>query len=86
MADKKLHIQPQNASKTQIKSNFQWRGLYRSVERYVGDSIDCEMEKGCPSTRGESPVICKLRTPSKLLQLILSRRCQRRSKATLLLL
>ena len=30
----------------QIRANFHWRGLYRSVQRYVGGCVDCETGKG----------------------------------------
>ena len=38
-----------------IKTNFHWRGLYRSVQRYVGECEDCETGKGRPSDHGRSP-------------------------------
>ncbi|GMF23837.1 unnamed protein product [Phytophthora fragariaefolia] len=38
-----------------IRPYFQWRGLYRSVQRYVGECIDCETRKGRPVIRGPSP-------------------------------
>ncbi|GMF30628.1 unnamed protein product [Phytophthora fragariaefolia] len=31
-----------------IRAHFHWRGLYRSVQRYVGECIDCETGKGRP--------------------------------------
>ncbi|POM71071.1 Reverse transcriptase [Phytophthora palmivora] len=34
---------------------FHWRGLYQSVQRYVGQCIDCETGKGRPTIHGESP-------------------------------
>ncbi|KAK1931499.1 Retrovirus-related Pol polyprotein from transposon 412 [Phytophthora citrophthora] len=39
----------------QIRDHFHWRGLYRSVQRYVGVCADCETEKGRPTIQGESP-------------------------------
>uniref|UniRef100_A0AAV1UK23 Integrase catalytic domain-containing protein n=1 Tax=Peronospora matthiolae TaxID=2874970 RepID=A0AAV1UK23_9STRA len=38
-----------------IRTNFHWRGLYRSVQRYVGECVDCETGKGRPVDRGGSP-------------------------------
>ncbi|OWZ04123.1 LOW QUALITY PROTEIN: reverse transcriptase [Phytophthora megakarya] len=38
-----------------IRDHFYWRGLYRSVQRYVGECVDCEMGKGKPVIQGESP-------------------------------
>ncbi|POM72405.1 Reverse transcriptase, partial [Phytophthora palmivora] len=38
-----------------IRAHFHWRGLYQSVQRYVGQCIDCETGKGCPTIHGESP-------------------------------
>ncbi|OWZ06739.1 LOW QUALITY PROTEIN: reverse transcriptase [Phytophthora megakarya] len=38
-----------------IQANFHWRGLYRSVQRYVGECTDCETGKGKPTGQGESP-------------------------------
>ena len=38
-----------------IRSNFHWRGLYRSVQRYVGECVDCTTGKGLPSIPGGSP-------------------------------
>ncbi|OWZ01435.1 LOW QUALITY PROTEIN: reverse transcriptase [Phytophthora megakarya] len=38
-----------------IRDHFHWRGLYRSVQRYVGECVDCETGKGRPVIRGESP-------------------------------
>ncbi|GMF20123.1 unnamed protein product [Phytophthora fragariaefolia] len=38
-----------------IRAHFHWRGLYRSVQRYVGECIDCEKGKGRPVIRGPSP-------------------------------
>ncbi|OWY98978.1 reverse transcriptase [Phytophthora megakarya] len=37
------------------QANFHWRGLYRSVQRYVGECTDCETGKGKPMGKGESP-------------------------------
>ncbi|GMF46690.1 unnamed protein product [Phytophthora fragariaefolia] len=39
----------------QIWSHFQWRGLYRSVQRYVGECVDCETGKGRPTIQGKLP-------------------------------
>ncbi|CAI5722011.1 unnamed protein product [Peronospora effusa] len=38
-----------------IRSRFHWRGLYRSVQRYVSECTDCETGKGRPVINGESP-------------------------------
>ncbi|OWZ05113.1 LOW QUALITY PROTEIN: reverse transcriptase [Phytophthora megakarya] len=38
-----------------IQADFHWRGLYRSVQRYVGECTDCETGKGKPTGQGESP-------------------------------
>nr|KAE8920668.1 hypothetical protein PF009_g29042 [Phytophthora fragariae] len=38
-----------------IRDHFHWRGLYRSVQRYVGECVDCETGKGRPTLQGESP-------------------------------
>ncbi|POM68730.1 LOW QUALITY PROTEIN: Reverse transcriptase [Phytophthora palmivora] len=37
-----------------IRAHFHWRGLYQSVQRYVGQCIDCETGKGRPTIHGES--------------------------------
>ena len=38
-----------------IRANFHWRGLYRSVQRYVGECVNCETGKGRPGDRSGSP-------------------------------
>ena len=38
-----------------VRANFHWRGLYRSVQRYVGECVDCETGKGRPGDRSGSP-------------------------------
>ncbi|KAG6590560.1 reverse transcriptase [Phytophthora cinnamomi] len=38
-----------------IRDHFHWRGLYRSVQQYVGECVDCETGKGRPRIQGESP-------------------------------
>ncbi|POM62381.1 reverse transcriptase [Phytophthora palmivora] len=38
-----------------IRAHFHWRELYQSVQRYVGQCIDCETGKGRPTIHGESP-------------------------------
>ncbi|OWZ07668.1 reverse transcriptase [Phytophthora megakarya] len=37
-----------------IRDHFHWRGLYRRVQRYVGECVDCETGKGRPRNKGES--------------------------------
>ncbi|POM63432.1 LOW QUALITY PROTEIN: Reverse transcriptase [Phytophthora palmivora] len=37
-----------------IRAHFHWHGLYQSVQRYVGQCIDCEAVKGRPTIHGES--------------------------------
>ncbi|POM81109.1 Reverse transcriptase [Phytophthora palmivora] len=37
-----------------IIAHFYWRGLYQSVQRYVGQCIDCETGKGRQTIHGES--------------------------------
>ncbi|OWY95767.1 LOW QUALITY PROTEIN: reverse transcriptase [Phytophthora megakarya] len=38
-----------------IRDHFHWKGLYKSVQRYVGECVDCETGKGRPRIQGESP-------------------------------
>lgn len=38
-----------------VRRHFHWRGLYQSVQLYVGECTDCETGKGRPTIRGESP-------------------------------
>ncbi|POM74053.1 LOW QUALITY PROTEIN: Reverse transcriptase [Phytophthora palmivora] len=38
-----------------IRDQFHWRGLYKSVQRYVGECVDCETGKSKPRIQGESP-------------------------------
>ncbi|GMF48428.1 unnamed protein product [Phytophthora fragariaefolia] len=38
-----------------IRARFHWRGLYRSVQQYVGQCVDCETGKGRSTMEGESP-------------------------------
>ncbi|ETI53999.1 hypothetical protein F443_03141 [Phytophthora nicotianae P1569] len=38
-----------------VRTHFHWRGLFKSVQRYVGQCADCETGKGRPTLRGESP-------------------------------
>ncbi|CAI5706525.1 unnamed protein product [Peronospora effusa] len=38
-----------------IRRHFYWRGLFRSVQRFVGTCVDCETGKGGPTLRGKTP-------------------------------
>ncbi|OWZ00103.1 LOW QUALITY PROTEIN: reverse transcriptase [Phytophthora megakarya] len=38
-----------------IRDHFHRRGLYKNVQRYVGECADCETGKGRPRIQGESP-------------------------------
>ncbi|ETI35084.1 hypothetical protein F443_18517 [Phytophthora nicotianae P1569] len=38
-----------------IRAHFHWRGLYQSVQLYVGQCVECETGKGRPTIQGESP-------------------------------
>ncbi|OWZ00437.1 LOW QUALITY PROTEIN: reverse transcriptase [Phytophthora megakarya] len=38
-----------------IRDHFHWRGLYKSVQRYVGQCVNCETGKGRPRIQGEPP-------------------------------
>ncbi|KAE9276198.1 hypothetical protein PR003_g29127 [Phytophthora rubi] len=38
-----------------VKKHFHWRGLFRDMQRYVGECVDCETGKGRPTVQGESP-------------------------------
>ncbi|OWZ20269.1 LOW QUALITY PROTEIN: reverse transcriptase [Phytophthora megakarya] len=38
-----------------IRDHFHWRGLYKSVQRYMGGCVNCETGKGRPRIQGESP-------------------------------
>ena len=39
----------------QVRSEFYWIGLYRSVQLYAGECVDCTTGKGKPIMRGKSP-------------------------------
>ncbi|OWY91281.1 reverse transcriptase, partial [Phytophthora megakarya] len=62
-----------------IRDHFHWRGLYRSVQRYVGECVDCETGKGKPVNRPET---CRRRTRSRLLRWITYRRCPDPTRGT----
>ena len=38
-----------------IRKQFHWKGLFRSVQRYVGTCVDCKTGKGGPTSRGKTP-------------------------------
>ena len=38
-----------------LRKEYQWRGMYRDVERYVKECVDCETSKGRPRNPGPSP-------------------------------
>ncbi|OWZ10981.1 reverse transcriptase [Phytophthora megakarya] len=38
-----------------IRDHFHWSGLYKSVQRYVGECVDCETGKGKTRIQDESP-------------------------------
>ncbi|GMF51626.1 unnamed protein product [Phytophthora fragariaefolia] len=38
-----------------VRRHFHWPGIFKSVQRYVGECTDCETGKGRPTIRGESP-------------------------------
>ena len=50
-----------------IKANFHWRVLYRSVQRYVGECVDCETGKGRPSDHSGSPGNLQATYPFQIL-------------------
>ncbi|KAE8966178.1 hypothetical protein PR001_g28490 [Phytophthora rubi] len=38
-----------------VRRHFHWPGIFRSVQRYVGECTDCETGKGRPTIQDESP-------------------------------
>ncbi|OWZ06572.1 reverse transcriptase [Phytophthora megakarya] len=50
-----------------IRDHFHWRGLYKSVQRYVGECVDCETGKGRPRIQGESPGNLQARYPFQII-------------------
>ncbi|KAE8885766.1 hypothetical protein PF010_g23992 [Phytophthora fragariae] len=50
-----------------IRDHFHWRGLYRSVQRYVGECVDCETGKGRPTLQGESPGNIQVTYPFQII-------------------
>ncbi|OWZ12059.1 reverse transcriptase [Phytophthora megakarya] len=38
-----------------IRDYFHWRGLYKRVQRYVGECVGCETGKGRPRIQGDTP-------------------------------
>ncbi|OWZ16418.1 reverse transcriptase [Phytophthora megakarya] len=50
-----------------IRDHLPWRGLYRRVQRYVGECVDCETGKGKPVIRGESPGNLQAKYPFQII-------------------
>ncbi|OWZ11027.1 LOW QUALITY PROTEIN: reverse transcriptase [Phytophthora megakarya] len=52
-----LHGGHQGIGRTydRIRDHFHRRGLYKSVQRYMGECVDCETGKGRPRIQGKSP-------------------------------
>ena len=50
-----------------IRKIFHWRGMYRSVQRYLGDCVDCETSKERPYDRGGSPTDIQATSPFQIL-------------------
>ena len=38
-----------------VKAHFHWRGMYRDVQNWVRECVDCATGKGRPTIRGRSP-------------------------------
>jgi hypothetical protein len=38
-----------------LRRHFYWRSMYKDVQRYVNECVDCETGKGTPGIRGVSP-------------------------------
>ncbi|OWZ18046.1 LOW QUALITY PROTEIN: reverse transcriptase [Phytophthora megakarya] len=38
-----------------VRRHFHWPGLFKSVQRHVGECVDCETGKDRPTIQGESP-------------------------------
>ena len=66
-----------------IRTRFHRRGLYRSVQRYVGECTDCETGKGARRSKKGHPAIYKQLTLSRSWPWTTFRRYPSRSKATL---
>ncbi|POM81059.1 LOW QUALITY PROTEIN: Reverse transcriptase [Phytophthora palmivora] len=65
-----------------IRAHFHWRGLYQSVQRYVGQCIDCETGKDDLRSMGNRLAIYKLRTLSRSSAWITYHRYQDRAQET----
>ncbi|POM68675.1 Reverse transcriptase [Phytophthora palmivora] len=52
-----------------IRAHFHWRGLYQSVQRYVGQCIDCETGKGRPTIHAESPGNLQATYPFQIIRM-----------------
>ena len=50
-----------------IRAKFHRRGLYRIVQRYVGECVDCETGKGHPCDRSGSPGNVQATYPFQIL-------------------
>ncbi|OWZ07070.1 reverse transcriptase, partial [Phytophthora megakarya] len=44
-----------SAGRINGRQHFHWPGLFKSVQRHIGECVDCKTGKGRPTIRGESP-------------------------------
>ncbi|POM70515.1 Reverse transcriptase [Phytophthora palmivora] len=51
----------------QIRDHFHWRGLYKSVQRHVGECVDCETGKSKPRIQGGSPGYLQATYPFQII-------------------